>query len=216
MRTAPFTEPWALPSHHEHTGQFIRLVPTDPIRDSLELFAASHTEQSETVWRYMTNGPFASEREFRAYLESLQGRDDWQPYTVRRVEDRAALGMISVMRIEPRDGVAELGSIWYTPKAQRTATNTESVYLLLKHLFEVCEYRRVEWKCNAQNEPSATAARRLGFLFEGRFRQHMISKAQSRDTLWFSMLDSEWEEKKAHFERVLYSGEGVSLSMLNG
>ncbi len=216
MRTAPFTQSWALPAYHEHAGQFIRLVPTDPKRDGLELFAAGHTEKPDALWRYMTRGPFASESEFRAYLESLQSREDWQPYTVRRVDDRAALGMISVMRIEPHDGVAELGSIWYAPQAQRTATNTETVYLLLKHLFESCEYRRVEWKCDSRNESSAKAARRLGFLFEGRFRQHMISKAQSRDTLWFSMLDSEWEEKKAHFECALYSGEGVSLSMLNG
>jgi RimJ/RimL family protein N-acetyltransferase len=215
MRTAPFTEPWSDPAYVEHTGQFVRLVPTNPVRDSLELFAAAHTGDFETVWRYMTQGPFESEAVFRGYLESLQSRVDWQPYTVQRVGDSTTLGMISVMRIEPRDGVAELGSIWYTPKAQRTATNTETIYLLLKHLFEACEYRRVEWKCDSRNERSAAAARRLGFTHEGCFRQHMVSKAQSRDTLWFAMLDGEWAAKKAHFERVLYSGESVSLSELN-
>jgi RimJ/RimL family protein N-acetyltransferase len=200
----------------EHVGQFIRLVPTEPARDSLELFVAANAGDAEALWRYMTRGPFASEAEFRSYLVGLQGRDDWQPYTVRRIEDSATLGMLSVMRIEPRDGVAELGSIWYTPAAQRTATNTECIYLLLKHLFEACEYRRVEWKCDSRNAASAAAARRLGFSYEGCFRQHMISKEASRDTLWFAMLDGEWETKKAHFERVLYSGEGVSLSALNG
>lgn len=215
MRTAPFDTPWSLPPHTEHTGRFIRLVPTDPARDSLELFVAGHTDNPEALWRYMTRGPFASEAEFRGYLAGLQGRDDWQPYTVRRSDDSAALGMLSVMRIEPRDGVAELGSIWYTPKAQRTATNTEAIYLLLRHLFDTCEYRRIEWKCDSRNEPSAAAARRLGFTYEGCFRQHMISKGASRDTLWFAMLDGEWPEKKSHFERVLYSGESVSLSALN-
>ena len=216
MRTAPFTKLWEQPSYLEHTGQFIRLVPTNPQRDSLELFAAAHQGDYEALWRYMTQGPFESEAVFRAYLESLQSRMDWQPYTVRRLSDSAVLGMISVMRIEPRDGVAELGSIWYTPAAQRTATNTETIYLLLKHLFEACEYRRVEWKCDSRNERSAAAARRLGFTYEGCFRQHMISKGISRDTLWFAMLDGEWEAKKANFERVLYSGESVSLSALNG
>ena len=212
MRTAPFTESWELPGYCEHAGKLIRLVPLNPQRDSLELFVAANTP---SLWDYMTRGPFESEAEFRGYLESLQGLSDWQPYTVRRLTDSAALGMLSVMRIEPRDGVAELGSIWYTPKAQRTATNTECIYLLLKHLFEACEYRRVEWKCDSRNAPSAAAARRLGFTYEGCFRQHMISKTQSRDTLWFAMLDGEWEQKKAHFERVLYSGESVSLNALN-
>jgi RimJ/RimL family protein N-acetyltransferase len=216
MRTAPFTELWSQPGYQEHTGQFIQLIPTDTQRDCLELFVAGHTDNPEALWRYMTRGPFASEAEFRGYLEALQGRDDWQPYTVRRLSDSAALGMISVMRIEPHDGVAELGSIWYTPKAQRTATNTEAIYLLLKHLFDTCEYRRVEWKCDSRNEPSARAAQRLGFTYEGCFRQHMVSKSQSRDTLWFAMLDGEWPQKKAHFERVLYSGEGISLGALNG
>ena len=212
MRTAPFTESWELPGYCEHTGQWVRLVPLNPQRDSLELFVAANTP---SLWDYMTRGPFESEAQFRAYLESLQGLSDWQPYTVRQLSDSAALGMLSVMRIEPRDGVAELGSIWYTPKAQRTATNTECIYLLLGHLFETCDYRRVEWKCDSRNAPSAAAARRLGFSYEGCFRQHMISKGASRDTLWFAMLDGEWAEKKANFERVLYSGEKVSLSALN-
>ncbi len=212
MRTAPFTESWELPSYCEHVGQWVRLMPLNAQRDSLELFVAASTP---SLWDYMTRGPFESEAEFREYLESFQGLRDWQPYTVRQLSDSAALGMLSVMRIEPRDGVAELGSIWYTPKAQRTATNTECIYLLLKHLFEACDYRRVEWKCDSRNALSAAAARRLGFSYEGCFRQHMISKTQSRDTLWFAMLDGEWEQKKANFERVLYSGESVSLSALN-
>ena len=162
MRLSPFTQSWELPHHKEHTGKFIRLVPTDPSRDSLELFVAAHGERPEALWRYMTRGPFVSEAEFRGYLESLLGREDVQPYTVRRLDDSAALGMLSVMRIEPRDGVAELGSIWYTPQAQRTATNTECIYLLLRQLFEECQYRRVEWKCDSRNAPSAAAARRLG------------------------------------------------------
>lgn len=213
MRLAPFTEPWALPPHTEHTGQFITLIPTDPERDALELFVAA---SDPAIWTWMTREPFVSEAELRGYLHGLSGRDDWQPYTVRRADDRAVLGMISVMRIEPRDGVAELGSIWYAPTAQRTAANTEAVYLLLKHLFEACGYRRIEWKCDSRNTRSAAAARRLGFTYEGCFRQHMIVKGTSRDTLWFALLDGEWETKKANFERALYSGEAVSLRELNG
>jgi RimJ/RimL family protein N-acetyltransferase len=114
-----------------------------------------------------------------------------------------AVGFASYMRIEPVHKVIEVGSILYTPALQRTAGATEAMYLMAKHVFEDLGYRRYEWKCNALNTPSRTAALRLGFSFEGIFRQHMIVKGENRDTAWFSMLDSEWPARREAFENWL-------------
>ena len=126
------------------------------------------------------------------------------------------MGMISVMRITSAHGVAELGHIWYGLAAQRSPVNTESVFLLLRHLFDDLGYRRVEWKCDAENVRSRAAALRLGFRFEGIFRQHMVVKGLNRDTAWFAMLDTDWPARKANFERWLADGGRTSLSELNG
>jgi RimJ/RimL family protein N-acetyltransferase len=126
------------------------------------------------------------------------------------------------MRIEPVHRVIEVGSILYTPRLQQTALATEAMYLMARHVFDDLGYRRYEWKCNALNAPSRLAALRLGFTFEGIFRQHMIVKERNRDTAWFSMLDSEWPLRKANFERWLdpsnFGEDGrqrVALSQLN-
>jgi RimJ/RimL family protein N-acetyltransferase len=123
--------------------------------------------------------------------------------------DRAtgrAVGYASYLRIEPAHRVIEVGSILYTPLLQRTRGATEAMYLMARYIFEELGYRRYEWKCDSRNEPSRRAAERLGFTFEGIFRQHMIVKGGNRDTAWYSMLDSEWGERKAAFERWLDPG----------
>jgi hypothetical protein len=74
------------------------------------------------------------------------------------------------------------------------------MYLMARHAFDTLGYRRYEWKCNALNAPSRRAARRLGFTFEGIFRQHMIVKGRSRDTAWFAMIDRDWPAIRAAFE----------------
>jgi len=123
-----------------------------------------------------------------------------------------AAGWASYMRIEPAHGVVEVGNIMLSPRLQRTRAATEAMFLMARHVFEDLGYRRYEWKCNARNEPSRRAALRLGFTFEGIFRQHMIIKDQNRDTAWFSMLDHEWPARKAAFEAWLgpanFDGEG--------
>jgi RimJ/RimL family protein N-acetyltransferase len=212
MRTPPFLTDWPAPTWQELAGQFVTLRPTDPERDAPGLYAAGHVGNGiEGIWRYMaTPGPLDSPDAVRAYLETLVGRTDWLPFTVVRAG--TPVGMISILRIEPEHGVAELGAIWYAPDAQRTKVNTESVYLLLKHLFETGGYRRIEWKCDARNVPSSRAATRLGFTYEGCFRQHQVRKGENRDTLWFSMLDHEWPERRAALARWLYSGDAFSLA----
>ena len=107
------------------------------------------------------------------------------------------------MRINPTHGVIEVGNVLFSPALQRTRAATEAMYLMARHAFEDLGYRRYEWKCNAQNDPSRRAAQRLGFTFEGIFRQHMVAKDRNRDTAWFSMLDHEWPARKQAFETWL-------------
>jgi RimJ/RimL family protein N-acetyltransferase len=125
------------------------------------------------------------------------------------------------MRIEPVQGVAEVGNILLTPQLQRTTAATEAMYLMASHAFEYLGYRRYEWKCDAENLPSRRAAQRLGFTFEGIFRQHMVVKGRNRNTAWFSMLDREWPARKEALEAWLapanFDSEGrqrQSLSQL--
>ena len=107
------------------------------------------------------------------------------------------------MRIDPAAGVIEVGGINYAPPLQRTPAATEAMYLMMRRVFDELGYRRYEWKCDALNAPSRAAAQRLGFEYEGMFRQATVYKARNRDTCWFSILDSEWSALKCRFERWL-------------
>ena len=113
------------------------------------------------------------------------------------------LGSAALMRIVPAHGVIEVGTIGYSPRLKRTRIATDAMYLMARHVFEDLGYRRYEWKCDRTNEPSQRAALRLGFTFEGIFRQHMMIAGKNRDTAWFAMLDTEWPEKKAALQRWL-------------
>jgi RimJ/RimL family protein N-acetyltransferase len=130
-----------------------------------------------------------------------------------------ARGWASFMRIKPAHGVIEVGNVLFSPALQRTRAATEAMYLMAAHVFDHLGYRRYEWKCNALNEASRRAALRLGFTFEGVFRQHMVVKDRSRDTAWFAMLDHEWPERKRAFEAWLepgnFDGEGGQKMSLN-
>ena len=175
------------------------------------------------IWTYMSfYGPFPG---FSAFSEWLAGRvklDD--PYSYA-ITDRSglAVGIATLMEIHPAMRVIEVGHIVYSPALQRTPLGTEAQYLLARYAFETLGYRRYEWKCNALNAPSRQAALRYGFVFEGVLRQHMIAKGRSRDTAYYSILDSEWPARKAAFERWLapdnFDASGrqrVSLRELNG
>jgi RimJ/RimL family protein N-acetyltransferase len=122
------------------------------------------------------------------------------------IVDRAsglAVGRAALMRIEPAHRVIEVGSILFTPGLQRTRGATEAMYLMARYVFDDLGYRRYEWKCNALNQPSRAAALRLGFTYEGLFRQHMIIKGRNRDTAWYSMIDTEWRARRGRIETWL-------------
>ena len=180
-------------------------------------------EGHDQIWTYMSAyGPMADFAAFSAWLGGRVRLDDPYSYAVVERSGRA-VGIATLMDIRPAMRVCEVGHIVYSPALQRTPLGTEAQYLLARYVFETLGYRRYEWKCNVLNAPSRRAALRYGFVFEGILRQHMIAKGRSRDTAYFSMLDSEWPARKAAFERWLapenFDSDGqqkVSLSELNG
>ena len=175
--------------------------------------------KNPSLWRYLFNGPYTDEAEFRAWLEGREKSEDPLFFTILDRKADTPAGYCSLMRIEPAHRVIEVGNILYLPSLQRTAAATEAMYLLARYVFEDLGYRRYEWKCDSNNSPSRRAALRLGFTFEGIFRQHMIVKGKNRDTAWFSMLDTEWEDRKRAFETWLdpanFDAEGKQKSALS-
>ena len=192
--------PALFPERRVLAGSRISLVPLDAAH-AAPLFAEMH--QHPELWRYMFDPPPAGEQAFHENLSTKAAKQDQIFYTIVGNATSLPLGMASYLRIEPVHRVMEVGNIMYGPRLQRTPASTEAMYLMAKYAFDELGYRRYEWKCNALNGPSRSAALRLGFRFEGIFRQHMIIKGESRDTAWFAMLDSEWPEAKAAFERWL-------------
>jgi len=190
-------------------GDFVELRAIDADRDCPDLFAAGHgSPQKEAVWTYMAYGPFSGPRAMHGWLAECASAEAPLFFSVRDRRSGAAVGMAALLAIEPVHRRVEVGHIWYGPHAQRGLSNTETLRLLLGEAF-ACGYRRVEWKCDALNERSRNAALRLGFRFEGIFRQHLIVKGRNRDTAWFSMLFTEWPAVEAAMQRWL-AWEGAS------
>ena len=184
-------------------GRLVTLAPLNPAVHGDALWNGAGSLEHDDLWRYLFDGPFADRSLFDQNLQVKAASED--PLFFAIVDHTTALcaGYAAYMRIEPAHRSIEVGSILFTPALQRTAGATEAMYLMARHVFEDLGYRRYEWKCDSHNLPSRRAALRLGFTFEGIFRQHMIVKGRSRDTAWFSMLDSEWPARKAAFERWL-------------
>ena len=188
-------------------GRLVILRPLDPVADGDALFSGSHGDaERERVWLYLFEGPFPDRVAFDRHLHRIAAARDPLFFSIVERATGAVAGYASYMRIEPAHRVIEVGSILFTPRLQRTPGATEAMYLMARHVFDDLGYRRYEWKCNALNAPSRRAALRLGFSFEGIFRQHLVIKGRNRDTAWFSMLDSEWPRRKAAFERWLDPG----------
>jgi RimJ/RimL family protein N-acetyltransferase len=173
----------------------------------------------DAIWAYLPSGPFSDQAAFDAYIAAHEENKERIFYAVLDAGGRA-VGMLSLMEIRPAMRVIEVGNIVYSPALQRTPLATEAQYLIARYAFETLGYRRYEWKCNALNAPSKRAAERFGFTYEGLFRQHMIVKGHSRDTAWFSILDSEWPARKAAFERWLapenFDRDGGQKTKLGG
>ncbi len=203
-----------LPRRTDYVGQFITLSPVDPQADVEQLFVGTHgSARKEQVWTYMGYGPFETDGQMLGWLQESAESEDPLFFTVHHHATRRRVGMVSFLNIAGDMRRLELGHIWYAPVAQRTQTNSEAVYLMLCAAFDELEYRRVEWKCDALNDRSRAAALRLGFRFEGVFRQHLIVKGRNRDTAWFAMLDSEWPAIKQNMVTWLYRNPNRQLSL---
>ena len=187
-------------------GRYVRLVPFEAERHAASLYALSHGPEKEALWAYLFAAPFPDEAAFAAAYAEAAKKADPLLFVIEEAGSGRAVGHATFMRIEPAHRVIEVGNILYTPPLQRTAGASEAMYLMARHVFEELGYRRYEWKCNALNAPSRRAAERLGFTFEGLFRQHMIVKGLSRDTAWFALLDGDWPKAKAAFEAFLAPG----------
>ena len=216
------TKPARPPERTALSGRFVRVVPLEADRHLDDLFTAMGGPRHTSLWTYMFDGPFADRRSFEEALKKRQSLDDPLFFAILDTASNRAIGIASYMRIEPAHRVIEVGGIVFSPALQRKPGATEAMYLMARHVFEDLGYRRYEWKCDALNAPSRRAALRLGFTFEGIFRQHMIIKGRNRDTAWFAMLDSEWPARKAAFEAWLalenFGADGTQkqpLSALN-
>lgn len=200
------------------TGKFVSLAPLDAAADAAGLFAESHgNDEIESLWTYMLDGPFAAEEEMRRWLQEKERSADPLFFTVHESQRDRPIGMVSFLNIVPEMRRLEVGNIWYGSASQRTKANTEAALLMLRHAFEDLGYRRVEWKCDALNGRSRAAALRLGFAFEGIFRNHMIVKGHNRDTAWYAMTDADWPSARKNMTIWLYENPDgrISLARLN-
>ncbi len=182
-------------------GRTCRLEPLDEAHVD-GLYAALCVDSPADTWTYMPEGPFESRDGLAAYLDRLRGL----PATVPMVVVSPAgelVGLACFLRIDPVNGVVEIGSITIGSRWQRSTTSTEALHLMARHVLDDLGFRRLEWKCDALNEPSRRAALRLGFTFEGVFRQAVVYKHRNRDTAWFSITDVDWPLVRAAHRRWL-------------
>ncbi len=192
--------PPPFPQRKTLEGRWCRLEPIAADRHTPDIWPRMKGHDRLFDWLFWP--PPQSEAEYHRLLAAMEPRTDIVPYAVIDKADGKAKGHLWIMEIRPAHGVFEVGSITYAPEIQRTRIATEAIYLVGERGFSL-GYRRYEWKCNNLNEPSKRAALRFGFTYEGLFRQHMVVKGRNRDTAWYAILDSEWPERKARFERWL-------------
>ena len=192
-----------LPPRSEMLGQYCRLEPLDIKLHADDLYQAYGKDQDQSNWTYLPYGPFENKSDFVAWLEATSLGDDPLFYTVIDLKTNKAVGVATYLRINPKDGVIEVGHIHFSPLMQQTPLSTEAMYLMMRRVFGELGYRRYEWKCDSLNSPSRAAALRLGFKFEGIFRQLTMYKGRNRDTSWFAILDKEWPKLETAFEAWL-------------
>jgi RimJ/RimL family protein N-acetyltransferase len=186
-------------------GRYCRIEPIDPARHAEALSRANSLDPAHRNFTYLGSGPFASLEAYRLWLQSSCLGDDPLFHTIIDGQSGQAAGIASYMRIDPRNGVIEVGNINFSPLLQRGRAATEAMYLMMQRAFGL-GYRRYEWKCDALNAASRAAAQRLGFSYEGLFRQAIVYKGRNRDTAWYAAIDSEWPELERAFRRWLDPG----------
>ena len=201
------------------TGRLCRLVPIDAERDAADLANAFAADREGRDWTYLPYGPLDGEAQVRAWIETTGAGDDPCFFSLIERASGRAVGVASYLRIQPEVGVIEVGHIHFSPLVQGSPLGTEAMYLMLRRVFDDLGYRRYEWKCDALNEPSRRAALRLGFRFEGIFRQATLYKQRNRDTAWFAIIDRDWPRLSKAFEAWLdnanFDADGRQRSRLS-
>ena len=191
------------PPREPIAGHYCRLEPLDAARHGADLHAAFRQTPDGRDWTYTIAGPFADEASYLAYARTAQASEDPQHFAIIDFGSGRAVGTLAAMRIDPANGVIEVGNVAYSQQLKRTPAATEAQYLLMRRAFDQLGYRRYEWKCDSLNAPSRAAALRLGFQFEGIFRQAVVYKGRNRDTAWFSIVDGEWPAVRGGLEQWL-------------
>lgn len=195
-------KPAQIPSLEIIEGKYCRLERLNPKVHGHDLFEANILDKEGKNWTYLFYGPFDDYQKYLNWLEEVAAKPDPYFYSIIDTKTKKAAGLASLMRIDPAIGSIEVGHLNFSPLLQKKIAATEAMYLLMKYSFEL-GYRRYEWKCDHLNQPSREAALRLGFKYEGTFRQATIYKGRSRDTDWFSIIDSEWPKLQLAFESWL-------------
>jgi len=206
------------PSRQPLLGKYCRVEPFDLDKHHEELFHAFSLDKAGKNWTYLPYGPFSTTEEFKVWCQDACVGDDPLFHTIVNQSTNKLTGIASYLRIQPEPGSIEVGHIHFSPLMQGTKLATECMFLMMRRVFDELGYRRYEWKCNALNAPSCRAAERLGFQFEGIFRQATISKNQNRDTAWFAIIDDDWPTLQSGYERWLaeenFDTEGHQLRSL--
>lgn len=187
-------------------GNYCRLEPLNVQNHGLQLFQAFSNAKDDRMWTYLPVGPFKDYPEYKKIATKFEQDQETVHYAVISKEGNRALGSLSLMRADVSNGTIEIGFVMFSPKLQKTTASTEAQFLLMKHVFDGLGYRRCEWKCDSLNAPSRNCALRLGFTFEGTFRNAAVYKGRSRDTQWFSIIDTEWQDIRRSFELWLKAG----------
>lgn len=219
-RPGPTLQAWQPPPAPPRAvleGRYCSMVPLEPAAHAGDLHSANLQDTTGTMWTWLSYGPFASLADYRGWLDERARSTDPLYFAIVDARTGRATGVASYLRIDRPNGVVEVGHLAYSPALQRTVAATEAMYLMMRQAFGL-GYRRCEWKCNALNRASVAAARRLGFTYEGTFRQHMVVRGRSRDTAWFSVLDTEWPRVRDALEQWLhprnFDRDGNQLSSL--
>ena len=205
----------ALPPREIIRGRYCQLQPLESAHAG---WLWDAIEAAPELWNYMSAGPFESGGAFLRWIEAQVTREDMMFFAI--CDDSArALGLCAFLRVDLDNGSIEIGNILLSPALQRTRAATEAMFLLMRAVFQ-SGFRRYEWKCNSLNKPSKVAAKRLGFRFEGTFRQAAVVKGRNRDTDWYSILDGDWGTQEKAFERWLspanFDKSGRQIRRLEG
>lgn len=186
-------------------GEYVILEPINLTKHVTQLYKNFSADKKNIIWNYLPYGPFKNIKDFKTWLAKNCLTKDPFFYAIYSKRHKQYCGMASYLRITPDHGSIEVGHINYSPLLQNTVEGTETMYLMMTNAFEQLGNRRYEWKCNNLNNDSKKAALRLGFTYEGVFRQMNVFKGRNRDTAWFSVLDSEWKKLKKRYLKYLNS-----------